>query len=70
MNVDVVEREKAAMRHVTQRLTKDFGARYSPEQISQTIETAHHRFDHKPIRDFVPILVERIARQELRRTPR
>jgi hypothetical protein len=32
------------------------------------VVAAHHRFDGRPIRDFVPILVERIAKEDLRRS--
>ena len=29
--------------------------------IDEAIDTAHHRFDGRPVRDFVPLLVERAA---------
>ncbi|WP_369986535.1 three-helix bundle dimerization domain-containing protein [Streptosporangium sp. 'caverna'] len=32
--------------------------------------TIHRRFDNRPIRDFVPVFVERIAREELRHSSR
>ncbi|WP_360694854.1 three-helix bundle dimerization domain-containing protein [Nonomuraea sp. NPDC049784] len=30
--------------------------------------TAHHRFGGRPIRDFIPIFVELIAKEDLRRS--
>lgn len=64
--MDTMVRERQAMHEVTDRLTKAFGPAYSPEQVTQTVTTIHHRFDDKPIRDFVPVLVERLAREKLR----
>jgi hypothetical protein len=40
-------------------------AELSPDRISTAIQSAHARFDQSPIRDFVPLLVERLARAEL-----
>ena len=46
-----------------------FGTRLSDalpdDEITQTIGSAYQRFDTSPIRDFVPIFVERYARREL-----
>jgi hypothetical protein len=33
--------------------------------INQAIDTAHHQFDGRPVRDFVPLLVERAALRSL-----
>lgn len=66
MTVDPEVREHKAMHEVTDRLTKTFGPAYSPEHVTQTVDTIHHRFDNRPIRDFVPVLVERYAREELK----
>ncbi|GAA3585536.1 hypothetical protein GCM10022419_079400 [Nonomuraea rosea] len=63
--VDQAKREEQAMREVAARLTKTFAPDHSPERVTQIIETVLHRFDGRPIRDFVPVLVERYARQEL-----
>jgi hypothetical protein len=35
-------------------------------QIQQVITTVHARFDGRPLREFVPLFVERAARAELR----
>ena len=36
------------------------------EQIEQAVSTAFHEFDAQPIRDFIPILVERAVIDRLR----
>ena len=30
-----------------------------PEHIKQVVEQIHHQYDGNPIRDFIPVLVER-----------
>lgn len=56
--------EGTAIQHVVDRLT----ARY-PEVPADTVQTvvrrAVDRFDGSRIRDFVPLFVERLSRQEL-----
>jgi hypothetical protein len=58
-------REQQAMRQVTDRLTRSFAPSRSERRVAQTVSAVHHRFDGRPVRDFVPVLVERYARQEL-----
>lgn len=65
--MDVVAREKTAMHEVTTRLLKTYGGDHTPEEITYTVEAIHHRFEGRPVRDFVPVLVERHARRELSR---
>ncbi len=62
-----VIRERQALGQVTDRLTERFADRHSPEQVGKTVSSVHHRFDGRPVREFVPVLVERIARAELDR---
>ncbi|GGK35394.1 three-helix bundle dimerization domain-containing protein [Nocardia camponoti] len=62
---DAVERETLAMRRMTESLVEDLAASVPAEQVSSAIGAAHTRFEGKPIREFVPILVERIVRTEL-----
>jgi hypothetical protein len=57
--------EKAAMEQVTTRLLETYGDHRDPREISRTVEAVHHAFDGRPIRDFVPILVERQVRARL-----
>ena len=59
-------REQHALGQVTDRLAESFAGRFSPAQVGEKVSTIHHRFDGRPIREFVPVLVERIARDELR----
>jgi hypothetical protein len=59
-------RERHALEQVTDRLSRSFADRFSPTQVDETVHSIHHRFDGRPIREFVPVLVERIAREELR----
>jgi hypothetical protein len=53
---------------VTARLRKRF-PEVSHEVIVQVVAGYHREFDGRPIRDFVPILVERQARDLLRTIP-
>jgi hypothetical protein len=59
-------RERQALDQVTDRLSESFADRFSPAQVDEKVSNIHHRFDGRPIREFVPVLVERIARDELR----
>ena len=54
------------IRDVERRMLDDYA--HLPEvQVSQAITQAHNRFADSPIRDFVPLLVERRARAQLSR---
>ncbi|QIS15097.1 three-helix bundle dimerization domain-containing protein [Nocardia arthritidis] len=70
MSVETADEEKAAreakaIRRVVDTLVESFTETHSAVEIEQTIDTARRRFDGDPIRDFIPILVERIVRREL-----
>jgi hypothetical protein len=58
-------RERHALDQVTDRLSRSFADRLSPAEVNEKVSSIHRRFDGRPIRDFVPVLVERIARDEL-----
>ncbi|TYK53215.1 three-helix bundle dimerization domain-containing protein [Actinomadura decatromicini] len=60
-----IEREEHVMREVTDRLLRTFAGRRRPEQVTQAVDAIYRRFDNRPIRDFVPVLVERLAREQL-----
>ncbi|WP_410873266.1 three-helix bundle dimerization domain-containing protein [Nocardia sp. A7] len=62
---DAVQREELAMRRMTESLVEDLSENVPVDQVTSAVGAAHHRFTDKPIRDFVPILVERIVRREL-----
>ncbi|GAA2127005.1 three-helix bundle dimerization domain-containing protein [Actinomadura napierensis] len=57
--------EKAAMEQVATRLLEIYGDRHNAQEITQTVEAVHHDFVGRPIRDFVPILVERRVHERL-----
>ena len=58
-------REQQAMDAVTERLVNAFADTLPDDEITRTVGATYGRFDRSPIRDFVPIFVERYARQEL-----
>jgi hypothetical protein len=64
-NIRVAElSEQAALAELQTRLSGIYtGA--TPDQISAAIQNAHAHFEQSPIRDFIPLLVERRARQQL-----
>ena len=37
----------------------------SPETVAMVVQDNHAEFDGRPVRDFIPLLVERRARREL-----
>ena len=49
---------------VERRLTSKY-AQVPPEQISSVVHNAYARFEQSRTRDFVPLLVERRAREQL-----
>jgi len=59
------EDERRAVDDITARLAAQFSQ--PRERISAVVDEAHHELDGTPIRDFVPILVERQARERLLR---
>lgn len=55
--------------HLIDLATRNLVARHpekSLAEVSDAVTRARARFDGSPIRDFVPLLVERHAEQELR----
>jgi hypothetical protein len=56
--------EQLLIAEVERRLTSKY-AQIPPDQISTVVQNAHARFEQSPIRDFVPLIVERHARAEL-----
>ena len=68
MAVDTAREEKA-MRSMTERLVGDFSEVHSAEQVETVVGAVRSRFEGHAVREFVPILVERIARRELNYRP-
>ena len=61
--------EDREITEVVERLTARF-PKERPERIRAAVDAAHEQFDGNPIRDFVPVFVERVASEELdRATP-
>lgn len=46
-------------------LTKEFGDRVGPERVRAEVMRIYGRFSTSPIRQFVPVLTRRIAREQL-----
>ncbi|WP_427885069.1 three-helix bundle dimerization domain-containing protein [Kribbella sp. GL6] len=61
-------REEKAIENLTSRLTSTFADIHTPEDIETAIRTARESFAGDPVRDYVPILIERMVKEEL--TPR
>lgn len=55
-------REDEAIRGVVERLTDAFGATRSPAEVEAAVTKVHASFTDRPVREFVPVLVERKAR--------
>jgi hypothetical protein len=58
-------RELRAIENLTSRLTETFSGLRTPDEVEAAIRTARDVFDGDPVRDYVPILIERMARSEL-----
>ncbi|MEU8896171.1 three-helix bundle dimerization domain-containing protein [Nocardia sp. NPDC048505] len=64
MAVDTV-REEQAIRRLSDSLLETYGETHSPEDIHAVLAAVRARFDGHPVREFVPILIERIVHREL-----
>jgi hypothetical protein len=58
--------EQTIIEHVVARLTTRYPA-MSQSTVASVVHDVHARFDGRPLRDFVPLLVERTAKRELDR---
>ncbi|WP_246050848.1 three-helix bundle dimerization domain-containing protein [Nocardioides guangzhouensis] len=61
--------ERQALAEVTQRLTARFG-HLPPDVVAATVDDVAGQLQAARIREFIPLLVERQARDELRLHPR
>jgi hypothetical protein len=63
--------EEDAIRHVAARLTRQFPD-LPADEVERAVYGKYSSFDDSPVRDFVPVLVERASRGRLaeRRTGR
>ena len=56
--------EQTAIGEVVERLTNKHPA-VPPSTVADIVHKMHAKFDGRPVRDFVPLFVERHARAEL-----
>ncbi|MBO3744786.1 hypothetical protein J5X84_01810 [Streptosporangiaceae bacterium NEAU-GS5] len=59
--------EHDAIKDVIRRLTDTFTRTHTPTEVEEAVMTAYDGFDGRPVRDFIPLLVERIVKDQLRR---
>lgn len=62
-----VSHETQVIRNLQERLTHSYQGRRAPHEVAAVVEQTFHRFDQAPIRDFIPLLVEHLARDTLGR---
>jgi hypothetical protein len=60
--------ELHAVLEVRARLQQKF-SHVQAAEVARTVDEVHHEFDGHPIRDFVPVLVERFAADRLGQVP-
>lgn len=58
-------REEFAIEHLTSALSEDYADELPPDEVKAAIDAAHDSYADVPVREFVPILVERDARETL-----
>lgn len=56
--------EWTAIEHLVKRLQQSYPA-VPPDRVTQVVHNNHARFDGRPVRDFVPLFVERGSRKQL-----
>jgi hypothetical protein len=61
------DRERTALRHVTDTLAAEVDGEHTQDEVSHAVDETAHRYDQATVREFVPIMVEREAREALRR---
>ncbi len=66
MDTDNAEHEARALEEVVERLVARFPD-VAEDRVREIVRAAHEEFANRPIRDFVPVFVERTARDELGR---
>jgi hypothetical protein len=58
--------EQTVIEQLVQRLTSRYPA-ISESTVASVVRDVHARFEGRPLRDYIPLLVERNARSELDR---
>jgi hypothetical protein len=64
-HIDPELREQEAIRHITEQLEADYAQEHPAAEIEHVVEEKQTEYADAPVRDFVPILVERDARETL-----
>lgn len=63
--MDRAENEDAAVEHVVEILTAQFPD--VPEDVVQeTVDDLHASFEGAPVRDYIPVIIEHDAKEQLR----
>jgi hypothetical protein len=63
--VDQYEREEAAIGVAVKHLVRQYGDRVPETELEATIRSCYSTWPDARIRDFIPILAERCARERL-----
>jgi hypothetical protein len=63
--IDPERREQEAIRHVTEHLATDYAQEHPAAEVKEVVEEKKAQYADAPVRDFVPILVERDVRETL-----
>jgi len=58
--------DQAQIESLVVDLTKEFKNAVGSDKIRDEVKSVYQRFDKAPIRQFVPVLTRKIAREELR----
>ena len=59
------ESEQRSVDEVIERLADKYPG-VDPERIREIVAEEHHGFDDRPVRDFVPVLVEKSAKKRVK----
>lgn len=62
--------EAYALRALTRRLVTEYSGRYDADQVEAVVDAEHRRFAEASVRVYVPLLIERFAREALDRRNR
>ena len=65
-DADGADREQTALEHIKDALREDVAGTHSPEEVERAVDEAVKKYDDAEVREFVPILAERDAREALR----
>lgn len=63
--IDEQLKEEVAVQHIKDALASDYADAHPAEEVEQAVEEAREHYAEAPIRDFVPNLVEREAKERL-----